>query len=154
MTAEIKPIQHAAEAFWEAWSQRNTGELIKLWDSQDEVSSYLPAEHEHRLVGSDPIKKYLTDTVQRFETIRMRSRLVHPRRLNQDLGSIFAIVDWALRETATAQPIGGTIRVSAVLRQRKQRWHICHYAEAPLAPIVELRQFYQKIAVDGHEALL
>lgn len=154
MVDETDPIRGAAEAFWDAWSRRNRDELSELWDTDDPASSYLPAESEQRLIGTDAVRRHVTATVERFEIIRMRPKLVHPRRLKQDLGSIFAVVDWALRETATTSPMGGTIRVSAVLRSRGEAWRISHYAEAPLAPLVELRRFYQKVAIDGHEALL
>lgn len=154
MADETDPIRLTAEAFWDAWSLRSVDELCDLWDTVDPTSSYLSAESEQRLIGFKAVQQHVVGTVERFETIRMRPQLVHPRRLKQDLGSIFAVVDWALRETDRVPPMGGTIRVSAVVRARGERWHICHYAESPLAPLVELRRFYQQIAVDGHEALL
>jgi len=154
MANETTPIRAAAEAFWVAWSGRDVAGLTELWDTDDPASSYLPAESEQRLIGAAAVNQHVIATIERFETIRMRPKVVYPRRLKQDLGSIFAVVDWALRETAGAPPMGGTIRVSAVLRLRGGAWRMSHYAEAPLAPLVELRKFYQKVAADGHEALL
>lgn len=154
MVDDTNPIGQTADAFWDAWSRRDADELINLWDTDDPASSYLPAESEQRLFGPAAVEQYVGATIKRFETIRQRPQLVYPRRLKQDLGSIFAVVDWALRESAASTAFGGTIRVSAVLRSRGDAWHISHYAEAPLAPLVELRKFYQKVAADGHEALL
>ena len=153
MTDETGVVSATAEAFWDAWSRRRADRLMELWDRDDRLSSYLPAESEHRLIGAEAVERHVLATLERFETVRMRPQAVYPRRLKQDLASIFAIVDWALRETPAAAAMGGTIRVSAVMRLRGDAWRFSHYAEAPLAPLVELRRFYQKVAADGHEAL-
>ena len=93
----------------------------------------------------------LCSTITQFETIRMRPQTVHSRHLNDDLGAVFAVIDWALRKNESTPLMGGSIRISAVLRRANERWRLCHYAEAPVAPLVELRRFYQKIAADGHQ---
>jgi len=150
MTEDVAPIKHTAESFWQAWSECDVKQLVSLWDMSDGSCSYLPAESSARLVGPAAISDWFAATTAEFATIRMRPKVVHPRRLNSHLGALFAEIDWLLCRSKAATPIGGSIRISAVMRSTQDGWRLCHYAEAPLAPIVELRHFYQKIAADGH----
>ena len=150
MAGDVTPIQHMAESFWQAWSDRDSAQLVSLWDMSDGGCSYLPAESPERLMGPAAVSNWFAATTTEFATIRMRPKAVHPRRLNADLGALFAEIDWLLCRNEAATPIGGSIRISAVVRGTDDGWRLCHYAEAPLAPIVELRRFYQKIATDGH----
>ncbi len=145
-------LEAAVDMFFSAWSDRDQGTLRDLWLTSDPACSYLPATSPRRLVGEAAVTAFMMDRLKSFQTIRMRPRNVHVRRLAADLGSLFAEVDWALQENAASVAVGGTLRVCAVLRRADDRWLFCHYAEAPLAPLVELRRFYQKIAADGHEA--
>ena len=153
MLDDTEPIRQTATSFWSAWCQRDAEALLRLWDTADPACSYLPAESEHRLVGAAAIGNFFDATLQNFEVIRMRPKRPHPRRLSPDLGSVFSELDWAMARDLESPVFGGTIRVLAVLRNGARGWRLCHYAEAPLAPLVELRSFYQKVAADGHGAL-
>ncbi len=153
MMGDVAPIEKTAASFWNAWSDRNAENLVGLWDMGDDGCSYLPAESPTRLVGPAAVESWFSGTTAAFATICMRPTAVYPRRLNPDLGGLFAEIDWLMCRDNTAMAIGGSIRISAVMRLTDEGWRICHYAEAPLAPIVELRRFYQKVAADGHEAM-
>jgi hypothetical protein len=146
----VQPIVDACEGFWRSWCDRDIHGLIQRWDMDDPDSSYLPADSVQRHIGATAITAYLTRQVQTFPLIRMGSRLLRPRRLGDDLGAAFAVVDWARQGSDGSAPLGGRVRIVAVLRRRGDQWRLCHYAEAPLAPLVALRQFYQQIAADGH----
>lgn len=150
----LQAVESALRAFWSAWAARDTEELLGLWDSDDPSCSYLPAGSDERLWGADAVQTYFNATVTRTRLVRARPRSVYPRLLNPELGSAFAELDWARRSDSSARAVGGTLRVAAVLRYRDYGtgWRLCHYAEAPLAPIIELRRFYQQIASDGHGA--
>ena len=149
-TTELAAV---VEAFYSAWSARDQQRLLAMWATDDPACSYLPAKAERRLIGADAVTGFIAERTTTFQTIRMRPHNIHLRRLTDDLGSLFAEVDWALKKTSTSKAIGGTLRVSGVLRRSAGSWRFCHYAEAPLAPLVELRGFYQTIGADGHEAL-
>ncbi len=153
MVVDTDPIQQAAESFWRAWSERDASGIRAWWDMDDEECSYLPAESERRLIGPESVTEFISSTIEAFQTIRMRPRSIHPRRLNDRLGCLFAELDWGFLRDPAAEPMGGSVRISGVLRRTEAGWRLCHYAEAPLAPLVELRRFYQAVAADGHEAL-
>ncbi len=153
MTGDIASVQSAAESFWQAWSARDYQRLASLWDMNDEGCSYLPAQSPTRLVGPAAVDAWFSAVIAEFATIRMRPKVVHPRRLNPALGVLFAEVDWQSCRPG-GKPVGGSLRISAVVRDTADGWRWCHYAEAPLAPIVELRKFYQKVAADGHGSMV
>ena len=146
-------LETAVRSFYSAWSSGDSEALLALWAMDDPASSYLPAASEQRLTGADAVGTYFKDRLSTFAVIKMQPRVLHVRHLQDDLGSAFVAVDWALKKTASSRAIGGSLRVSAVLRRSHGRWQFCHYAECPLAPLVELRRFYQQIAADGHEML-
>ena len=148
---DTAPLEKTVNRFFAAWCSRDATALQALWDTDDRSCSYLPAKAEQRLIGADAVMAYITARTGGFETIRLRPRKLYLRRMTDQLGSVFAEVDWALKKHAESRPIGGTLRVSGVLRDVNGHWRFCHYAESPLAPLVELRRFYQAIAADGHE---
>ena len=152
MTDATTPVAAVLEAFWRAWSDRSVDGLTGLWDCEDPSCSYLAASLPKRLVGTEAIVGWFGSVVTRYSAVSMRPKTVYPRRLNANLGVAFAEVDWSLG-LESQRAVGGSIRISAVARESGQGWRLCHYAEAPLAPIVELRGFYQKVAVDGHEGM-
>jgi len=154
MTDDVKPVREAVEKFWSAWCARDLAALTAAWDEADPDCSYLAAELENRLVGAVEVYSFMHETITAFDVICMRPKLIYPRRLNANLGSVFAVVDWALQKSEASEFIGGTVRISAVMRRGDELWRLCHYAECPVAPLVELRQFYQSIAADGHRAML
>ena len=151
--SETQPVVDACKIFWRAWCDRNIDRLRGSWAMDDPACSYLSADAPQRVVGSDAVQAYLAQRLRTLQLIRMAPRTVCPRRLSPNLGAVFAVVDWAHQTHEASVPLGGTLRISAVLRRRDQIWQLCHYAEAPLAPLVELRRFYQQIAADGHEAI-
>jgi ketosteroid isomerase-like protein len=140
-------------AFCDAWSDRDLPRVLDMWDWQDGGCSWLGATHEARLFGPQDIRRHMKETFDAHDVHQLRPGVVSVRSLAPDLGSWFAETDWAISQESGKPPIAGTFRVSGIVRLREGRWLLCHYAESPLAPIIELRQFYQAVARDGHEAM-
>ena len=147
---DTRVLVETAEAFWNAWSTGQPQEVMSYWDGADPSSSYTPASRPGRLVGAEQIGRYVSETMGDHWRMTVDPTVVHPRRLADNLGSLFAVLEWRF-EQRNRNPLAGTLRISAVLRRPKDQWKICHYAEAPLAPLVELRQFYQTVARDFSE---
>ncbi len=151
--SQTDSIETVLNGFWAGWSAHSAAAILALWDADDPECSWLSARAEQRLFGSSAIAAFVEETLQCFPLIKLRPRNVHARPIADALGAFFAEVDWANRRNDDERMLGGSYRVSGVVRLRDEGWRICHYAESPLAPIVELRQFYQQIAADGHEGL-
>ena len=146
-------LDRALPAFCEAWSTHEADAVLALWDMTDSQCSWLSARGESRLFGPAAVTELVTAALRTHARIRLRPRAVHARVIGDGLGAFFAEVDWAFWTTVDGRPEGGTFRVSGVLREGGPGFRLCHYAESPLAPIVELRQFYQQVAAEGHEGM-
>jgi len=151
VNSEAATLESAVDAWTAAWSHRDTKTIVSLWDEQDAQSSYLPAERHDPLIGSAAVTNYVKTTCTLYNTVRHRAEGVLTRRLSPSLGLAFYELSWMLADDRG--PIGGTCRVTAIWRNREDQWHLFHYAEAPLAPLLELQAYYESVAADGLDAI-
>lgn len=144
---ETEPFELATTAWTQGWCARDHEALLALWHRDDTEAVYLPAERTDPLTGNREISEYLQTACTSFKLIRHEA--VDPifRRLSSDVGSVFYTLNWMFADRKG--PIGGTCRVTALWRQTDEAWHLFHYAEAPLAPLLELQEFYEAVAADG-----
>ena len=142
-----KSVEEAVRSWTAAWSSRNKLAVLSLWDDKDPDASYLPAEREETLVGAEAVEGYVNALCDLFSTIRHRPDSLIVKQLEDDLGLAFYVLDWAVADSRG--PIGGRCRVTAIWRKQDGDWKLTHYAEAPLAPLVELKEFYQHVAAQG-----
>jgi ketosteroid isomerase-like protein len=143
----------AVAAFCEAWSRRDAAGVLSLWDGDDPKATYLPASASAPLVGAAAIRAYVEGECAAFGLIVFRPDVLHLRALGGGLGLAFFRLAWAVRESPARAPFGDSVRVTMLLRETAAGWRIFHYAEAPLAPLLALQHFYQRIAADGLDAI-
>ncbi len=148
---EFTPVREAVDAWTAAWSVRDPDALMSLWDTDDAEASYLAAENDAPLTSADAVRSYMRMMCDVFSDIRHRAEGVITREITADLGMAFYSVAWMVRDRRG--PIGGTCRVTSVWRRHGEVWRCCHYAEAPLAPLLELQRYYEAIADDGLDAI-
>ncbi|MDG2242404.1 MAG: nuclear transport factor 2 family protein [Rhodospirillaceae bacterium] len=151
MSGDTTPIETAVTAWTEAWSGRNCAGVLSLWDDSDNQATYLPAERIEPLIGTVAVTDYVTTVCRLFGDIRHRAESPVYRRLTEDTGMAFYSLVWMLSDNRG--PIGSTCRVTALWRKRNDEWRLFHYAEAPLAPLLELRDFYEAVAAEGLGAI-
>ncbi len=144
---DTQPIEDAVQNWTGAWCNRDASAIMALWDHNDPSSAYLPAEREAPLIGHEAVAGYVRSLCQTFETVRHRPETTITKRLGDDVGLSFYVLDWAVADTRG--PIGGRCRVTGLWQKRKDGWKLTQYSEAPLAPLIELRDFYQRVAADG-----
>ena len=152
-SADVK----AAIAAWAlAWQERSSARLIALWDRADSESWFLPAGSVEPYIGPAIIgclqRKCLSATALGYVP-----GPIHLRIVSDDVALCFFPLSWSedLPEptSGTLQRFGGQVRVTALLRRRDAVWRLFHYAEAPLAPLLELQAFYESVAADGLDAM-
>lgn len=151
MTESFTPVSAAVRAWTAAWSARDPDTLLKMWDADDAEAIYLPAEKTAPLKSLSDISEYVTITCTLFTDIRHRAEHVITRQIAGNTGLAFYSLAWMVKDGRG--PVGGTCRVTSVWRQRGAEWRCCHYAEAPLAPLLELQHYYEAVAEDGFEAI-
>ena len=151
MSDDTAPIDAAVTAWVTAWSDLDSDSILSLWDDDDDLATYLPAESVDPLVGSGDVRDYVNSVCTHFDQVRHRSESPVYRRLSEDIGLAFYTLAWMF--TDNRGPIGGTCRVTAVWRRHGEAWRLFHYAEAPLAPLLELQTFYESVASEGLDAI-
>ena len=145
--SDSESLENVVAQWVTAWSARDADAVLALWDGQDPESSYLAGEEESPMTGAGAVRGYVTSLCEAFHTIRHRPETVIAKDLGDGIGLVFYILDWAVANERG--PIGGRCRVTGVWRYRDGQWRLTQYSEAPLAPLVELRQFYQTVAAEG-----
>ena len=140
-------LEDAVVNWVSSWSTRDAGAIMALWDDEDPESTYLAAEEESAITGAAAVRGYVTTLCETFETVRHWPETVIAKDLGDGIGLTFYVLDWAVANKRG--PIGGRCRVTGIWRKRKGSWKLTQYSEAPLAPLVELRHFYQAVAAEG-----
>lgn len=144
---DTSALEDAVQAWVTAWCDRNPEDIMALWDSEDEDARYLPGEREQALTDAASVKDYVVSLCGLFHTIRHRPGQLIAKQVSEDVGLVFYVLDWAVADARG--PIGGQCRVTAVWRKCEGQWKLTEYAEAPVAPLVELKEFYQHVAAEG-----
>ncbi len=145
--SDTASLENAVAQWVAAWFAHDADAVLALWDDEDPESNYLPAEEDSSMTGAGAVRGYVTSLCETFDTILHRPETVIAKVLGDGIGLTFYVLDWAVINKRG--PFGGRCRVTAVWRYRDGHWKLTQYSEAPLAPLVELRQFYQKVAAEG-----
>ncbi len=113
---------------------------------------YLAEEHDQIMDSWDKVENYWRLTSQSLT--HLRARFVP--RSSVPLDAVLQLVGFELAWIASVgseAPLAGTLRAAAVCERRPAGWRLRAWIEAPLAPIVYVRQLYQRVArelsVDG-----
>jgi uncharacterized protein (TIGR02246 family) len=141
------PAADVLTALAAAWVRRDAAAAAALFEAADAI--YLDASERDSWLGKEAIARELASRFDRTARVVARVGDMRSRRLGADLASVFAIVDRATADSTSAPLLGQSLRVTLVARCRDGRWAACHYAEAPIAPLLELQAFYEAIAAEG-----
>lgn len=145
------PIEALLSEWAQAWSNRDSSTILRLWDGGDADATYLPAERHEPLIGLTAISDYVKSVCTGFDQVQHRIENPIYKLLSDNTGLAFYSLAWMFRDKRG--PIGGTCRVTSVCRKTEGHWQVFHYAEAPLAPLLELQCFYESVATKGLNAM-
>ncbi|MBL8642903.1 MAG: nuclear transport factor 2 family protein [Rhodospirillaceae bacterium] len=141
------PLAETLSAWAAAWESCAPARVLALWDRSDGQCWYLPADSVEAHVGSAVV-----GVIQRrcvgLQSARYKPAHVQLRLLSADVGLAFFQLEW-VRAYAQASTTGGHVRVTMLMRKVENVWRVFHYAEAPLAPLLELQGFYERVAAEG-----
>lgn len=151
MSSEAIELQAVTQKWVESWSTRDARALLTLWDLDDDRAIYQPSERVEQFVGSNAVSRYIQNRCGAFRDIRYQPETPLYRQLTENIGSVFYTLKWMVMDESG--PLGGTCRTTSLWRRTDQGWKIFHYAEAPVAPLLELQAFYEEVAADGLEAI-
>lgn len=143
------PATHLLKALYDAWTARDAAAIAALFDQDDAEVSYLDAGEIDPWRGAPAVAQHVAQKCARHSRFVFKIHAPRSRRLADDLASVFAVVDRGEGTPLEAE----RIRVTLIARKRGDAWKICHYAEAPKAPLIELQAFYESVAAEGLESI-
>jgi len=146
MRISVQDIEKTIESYERCWSALDFAALRLLWDEQEPVPVYLPEEAPAPLYGHEAIEAYWAVTAKAARSMRLSTAGLQLQPLAADLVAITFDMRWICEYGPSANPIGGDVRVSAVLRMRADGWRFIRYIEAPMAPLPYLRRLYEQFA--------
>jgi len=138
LTTEIRAFLDDYIAHWNAY---DVARLRALWDSEEENPIYV-AEEADVLYGWPALERYWA--VDRSSSERLiKYGNLETKEAAPGVAIAFYQLSWNvyLRNIRLyPKPIGGTVRVSALLRRKPEGWRLFHYVEAPLAAMIQVRR--------------
>jgi SnoaL-like domain len=136
-----------------AWNAHEIEKLDRFWDTKERAPVYLAEEARSAAMEWPDIRAYWKDAAKSIERIEVNYSNV--RTTPPVDGTVTVVMDmrWDAKWDG-GQFTGGDNRVVARLRQTPQGWRLISWVEAPLAPIVYLRQLYRQSVPEETRARL
>lgn len=114
-----------------------------VWDSAEPHPCYLAEEIDDFLRDWPAIEAYWASSQATMSKLQSRHWALRAQQIAADLATATWRLHWNAQIIGQDKPVGGEVRATAVLRRRTEGWRLFHYVEAPLAPILYIRQLYQ-----------
>ncbi len=142
LRAEIETMMRKTE---EIWDTQKYGDLIQLWDPDEECPYYLAEEEDDWKRDWEQLKHYWEPTPgkRKAAAIRMRFSNIHAKEIGPDLAFATFEIRFDMKLFGPMKAIGETGRGSAVFRRTKDGWKYVTYAESPLAPLRYFQKMYE-----------
>ena len=123
-----------------------------LWLPGLPAPFYIAEEHHTVMDSWQKVEDYWRLTGAALSHLRARFQPMHSVALNDTQQLVNFELTW-LASIGTEQPVAGTLRAAAICERTAAGWRIRAWIEAPLAPIVYMRELYYGVAkslsVDG-----
>ena len=140
-THDQTAIESAIRSLERYWATLDFKSIRALWD--DSVPPlYLAEEAAGPVQTWDELEKYWSATGKLAKRNLVKINNVRYHDLNVDVVSAFYDMHWDI-ELPDGKTIGGDNRVCVSFRRTAAGWRIGQYIEAPLAPILYMRQLYE-----------
>ena len=142
---ELEKIIIASLQLWnDSWYSSDFDGVIKLWDDQDKQPYFLSASQMRPLTEFTAIRSYIEESCKYYDSIQNKVSGLIIKGL--DTNTALTFYKLQLVKTKAKQSTTGNVRTTVIWRRLKNDWKVFHYSEAPLAPLIELQNFYEEIA--------
>jgi hypothetical protein len=141
--AGIRATFDALEAIW------RSGELARirtLWLEDLAAPLYLAEERKGFITGWTELEQYFAATAASLKDIRTQYDIVSVQDAGDDACVAAFEMRWSVAYRSDGSRIAGEVRGLALLKCERGAWRFRAYVEAPLAPIVYLRELYELAA--------
>jgi len=130
------------------WRDLDLAALESLWDTT-RAPFYIAEEAGEIHTSFEAIRAYWAFTRSIIEKMDLRLGRAELVSLGPDLLTAVYSLHWECLIKGQKAPVGGDNRACAVLRRIEGSWRFTQYIEAPLAPIVYIRQLYEQSVRPG-----
>lgn len=143
------------DAYFAAWNQYDVPAMRGLWDEEEPDVLYLAEECEPHHGWEQVLSYWGVDRSKSERLLTWHDLSV--THAAEDVAIAFFHANWSTYIPGNRlypKPFGGPVRITMVLRRKADGWRAIHYAEAPLASLIQLRKAHED-AVDPalHERL-
>ena len=150
LNAQIESTLHTLCSYWNALNQP---QIPELWDGEEDTPFCLPQEMPQPIIGWDALNTYYTNAKERLVRCSMRTWDLNVKLVSEDLAVALYQMHWNGEIKGFNHLFGIDSRVTALFRKRHDQWLICHYVEAPAAPMLHLQKYYaQSVDTDFADA--
>jgi ketosteroid isomerase-like protein len=134
LTSVLRTLEHC-------WATLDFRTVRSLWDDT-QPPLYLAEEAAGPWCSWEALEKYWADTSKLAKRNRVAIRDLRFHELGPQCASVFYEMHWDI-ELPDGKSIGGDNRVCVSFKRTTAGWKIVQYIEAPLAPILYMRQLYE-----------
>jgi len=135
-------IEVVVKELCECWNCKDLQAIRALWDREQAAPHLMPQEKDQPIVSWPAFDDYLTTAEARLVRCSMRFWDLNVKPLGADHAAALYQMHWNGEIHGFDMPIGIDSRVSAVFHRRDDGWLICHYVEAPPAPMLHMQRAY------------
>lgn len=151
--ATIDPgIAEVFRALERHYGAKDFAAVRALWLPDLPAPLYIAEEHHTVMDSWQKVEDYWRLTGAALSHLRAKFTPTHAVALNDSQQLVSFELTW-LASIGTEQPVAGTLRAAAICERTAAGWRIRAWIEAPLAPIVYMRELYYGVAkslsVDG-----
>ena len=134
--------------FAETLSQGAPQQILTCFIADDPAVSLLFGTQEEWARGPDEVAAAIEAFVEQEARPHVAFEEVQAHAIGTMSHIVSGLVTYRWTEGGCAQKRAS--RFNLVARQHGDAFGVLHFAEAPIAPLIELQQHYQRIAEEGH----
>ena len=145
MTDMTQDVEQILTAYVDRWNDYDANGMVPFWDTEDDGLIYV-AEEIDALKGWDALEKYFRGSDPATTDHYIAFWDVTARTIAPGVTQAFWSMSWNVyfaTEKLYAKPIGGEVRVTALLREIEGTWKFFHWIEAPLASLIQLKRAHE-----------
>jgi hypothetical protein len=129
------------------WASRDFARMRGFWVKDLAAPLYLPEEKKDFMTTWAEFDAYFKGNTQgtRAGLVKVAPQFAMP--MGPGLQMVAFALEWTLQLVNEAKPIGGSVRGVALVEDAGPEVKLKAYIEAPLAPIMYIRELYETVAV-------
>jgi hypothetical protein len=145
VSTDIRKLFTDLEAVWKS---RDYSKMRGFWAKRLEAPLYLPEEKKDFITTWAAFDAYFAANAKNSKGGLVTYQPLVAMPMGHGLTMVAFTLEWTTQLVGDAKPIGGSVRGVALVEEEMGAWKLKAYIEAPLAPIIYMRDLYELVAKD------